>query len=119
MGDAILHMISFTWRAGTEREAVQEFHRRVTDFAATCDGVGLFVAGGDAGIMPGNADYGIVATFDTLDAFEAYRNAPEHLRLIEESLLPIVDGRSRLQILDPRVEPQPVTGANRPPSGDR
>lgn len=106
----VLHMITFTWQPDAESGAIEEFHRRIIDFAAACDGVISFHAGPDAGLMPDNADYGIVALFADRDHFEQYRSAPEHLRIIEGSLMPIVDGRSRLQ-LSPALTPGVTDGA--------
>ena len=109
MTSSILHMITFTWKAGTTPAQVDAFHTRILEFAGRSKGVQMFIAGPDAGLMAENAAYGIVAKFESPEAFEAYRSAPEHLQIIDETLMPILDGRSRMQIL-----PQPGPAESRP-----
>lgn len=99
MTDSVLHMITFTWKPGTTGEEVDAFHSRIVEFAGRSAGLQMFFAGVDAGLMEDNVAYGIVAKFESQQAFEAYRSDPEHLLIIDEALMPIVSGRSRMQLL--------------------
>ncbi len=55
----------------------------------------------DAGLAEGNVDYGVVADFDSADAYRAYAAHPAHRDVIERLIKPIRDRRTGLQFLSP------------------
>lgn len=52
----------------------------------------------DAGLSDGNASLGIVADFADEAAWAAYRDHPEHHRVIDEHLKPMLRARSAVQV---------------------
>ena len=56
--------------------------------------------GTDAGLADGNATIGIVADFADQSAYEVYRDRPVHRAVIEERILPVLAGRTAMQIVD-------------------
>ncbi|HOT80181.1 MAG TPA: Dabb family protein [Microthrixaceae bacterium] len=56
--------------------------------------------GTDAGLADGNATIGIVADFADQAAYELYRDHPVHRAVIEERILPVLAGRTAMQIVD-------------------
>jgi hypothetical protein len=53
--------------------------------------------GCDLGLNPDNASFGVVADFDTIADYEAYRVDPEHQRIIAEMIKPMLVARTVLQ----------------------
>ena len=53
--------------------------------------------GGDAGVNSGNFDYVVVADFDDVDGYLAYRDHPDHLALIAEHIAGRVADRAAVQ----------------------
>jgi hypothetical protein len=55
--------------------------------------------GDDVRETAGNYDLAIVADFDDADGYAAYRDHPEHRRVIDELVRPILDARAAVQHL--------------------
>jgi hypothetical protein len=53
--------------------------------------------GTDAGIAEGNFDFAVVADVDDVEGFAAYRDDPEHQRIIAELIRPILARRAAVQ----------------------
>ncbi|MET1000272.1 MAG: Dabb family protein [Acidimicrobiia bacterium] len=53
--------------------------------------------GTDAAIAEGNFDFAVVADVDDAEGFAAYRDDPEHQRIIAELIRPILAGRASVQ----------------------
>ena len=53
--------------------------------------------GPDAGIAEGNFDLGVVADFDDVAGYEAYRDNEEHQRVLAELIRPVLSERAAVQ----------------------
>ncbi|MBO0692821.1 MAG: Dabb family protein [Acidimicrobiaceae bacterium] len=53
--------------------------------------------GKDLGLVEGNWDLGVVATFDNEADYRAYSTAPAHLKIVSELVRPFVAQRAALQ----------------------
>jgi hypothetical protein len=53
--------------------------------------------GPDLGINEGNASFVVVADFETLEGYLAYRDDPEHQRILAELIRPILASRAAVQ----------------------
>jgi hypothetical protein len=53
--------------------------------------------GRDLAINEGNAGFAVVADFDSLDDYVAYRDDPEHRRILAEVIRPVLAARSAVQ----------------------
>lgn len=94
---AIVHAITFRWKPDVDSQRVAELTEALRRYAASAGGLSLFACGEDLRLVEGNADYGIVAVFDSEDAFISYRNAEVHKALVESYLLPLLESRSGAQ----------------------
>ena len=56
-----------------------------------------YTFGRDAGINAGQASFAVVADFDTVDDYLAYRDDPEHRRILADVITPILAARSAAQ----------------------
>jgi hypothetical protein len=95
---AFIHVVTFKWRdEGVDSVAIAEALR---DLAARLDGVQSYLCGPDAGHAPGAYDFAVVGTFDDAELFAAYRDHPEHQRILREMILPNVESRTVVQLAD-------------------
>ena len=61
------------------------------------DAIRVYRFGPDAGINPANCDFAVVADFDDVDGYLAYRDHPVHRKVIDDTINPIVASRSAIQ----------------------
>lgn len=96
---SITHVVTFTWTEGTEADTVTGIASALRAFvdAAHFEGLRSWTCGSDAGLADDNADFAVVAVFDDEDGYRAYRDHPEHRRLITERITPLVATRSAVQ----------------------
>lgn len=93
---AFTHIVMFKWNrddvdaagiAGALRSLVARF-----------DGVLSYLCGPDAGLSPEAYDFAIVATFDDRESFIAYRDHPDHQRIVAEMIRPNLQSRTAAQL---------------------
>lgn len=94
----LVHIIAFTWRPGTTHEQIDRFDTALREYVATAEGVEMFTCGQNIGPVDDNADYGIVAVFRSWQAFEDYRQHPDHVALVQNTLVDLVQSRTVIQI---------------------
>jgi hypothetical protein len=94
----IRHVVMFTWT----REATDEQKAAVVTELGKLPGVipeiRSYTVGSDAGINQGNHEFGVVADFDNVDDYLAYRDHPQHQKVIAEHVRPIMASRAALQL---------------------
>lgn len=66
--------------------------------------------GADAGLNEGNFDFVVTADFDDADAYLAYRDHPDHQKLVAEMLAPFVIKRAAVQFEWPAALPPDLPG---------
>lgn len=94
----IAHLVTFVWNATATEERIAGLAASLRAYVSGLDGVESYVCGSDLGIRPGGSDFGIIATFRDVDAFLAYAQGEEHLRIINEEIMPMQESRTSLQI---------------------
>lgn len=99
---AFTHIVTFKWRdggldGGADPAAIADALRAlVADLA----GVQSYLCGPDAGGAPGAYDFAVVGSFDDEECFAAYRDHPEHQRILREMIRPHVESRTVVQLRD-------------------
>jgi hypothetical protein len=53
--------------------------------------------GRDLGLTDGGFDFAVVADFDDVDGYAAYRDDPEHRRILAELVRPVITDRAVVQ----------------------
>jgi len=66
--------------------------------------------GDDAGLNEGNYDFVVTADFDDADGYLAYRDHPDHKKLVTELLAPFVAHRAAVQFGWPAALPLDLPG---------
>ncbi len=93
---AFTHVVTFKWRDGDYDD------RGIADalrgLVARVDGVRSYLCGSDVGLTPGANDFAVVGTFDDRASFIAYRDHPEHQRILAEMIAPNLQSRTVVQL---------------------
>jgi Stress responsive A/B Barrel Domain len=93
----IRHVVVFTWDDAMTDELEQQFAAELTALAPRLAGLRAYHAGPDAGLVEGNFDFAVVADFDDVDSYLAYRDHPEHQDIIRRLSRPHATGRAAVQ----------------------
>lgn len=92
----IRHVVIFTWNDDTTADDVDEVIERLRSLPALIPELRGYAVGPDLG-LGANADFAVVADFDDVTGFEAYRDHPEHQAVISECIAACVATRSAVQ----------------------
>jgi hypothetical protein len=91
------HVVLLNWTreaTGAQKQAVAS---ELGKLPGVIDAIRRYQFGPDAGINPGNCDFAVLAEFDDVDGYLAYRDHPVHRKVIEDYISPIVASRSAIQ----------------------
>ncbi|MEI6252578.1 MAG: Dabb family protein [Mycobacteriaceae bacterium] len=92
------HLASFTWKDQTTLADAAKITAALTDLAATLDGVESYRCGADISRTPDSYDYAVLGVFAGRDDFLAYRDHPEHQRILKELIGPNLAKRIVVQL---------------------
>jgi hypothetical protein len=93
----IRHVALFTWDGEMTDELEQQFAAELTALAPKLAGLRSYHAGPDAGLVEGNFDFAVVADFDDVESYRAYRDYPEHQAIISRFSKPHATSRAAVQ----------------------
>ncbi|MFF4775229.1 Dabb family protein [Microtetraspora fusca] len=93
----IRHVVLFTWTEDATAEQKAEVAARLNTLPGIISQIRSYAVGADAGINPGNHEFAVVADFDTVEDYLAYRDHPTHLSIIAEHIKPILASRAAVQ----------------------
>ncbi|GAA4886338.1 Dabb family protein [Actinomycetospora straminea] len=95
------HVVTFSWTGQAAEDPsipdgiAETLRRWIAD--ADLKGLRSWTCGRDAGLAEVNADFAVVAVFDDMDSYLAYRDDAEHRRIIVEDIAPHVGQRTSVQ----------------------
>lgn len=92
------HVALFRWQPGVTAEQVAEITRSLGALAETLERCESYACGPDLGLRENSFDYGVVAAFESKDAWQAYVEHPEHVRIAQELITPNAAERASVQI---------------------
>lgn len=92
------HIALFRFSDATSEDDVAEITRALERLRGEIPQVRAYRVGADLGLSEAAWDYGVVADFDDRAAYEAYRDHPEHRRVVAELITPHVTERASAQI---------------------
>lgn len=93
----ITHVAVFTWAEGTTADQVAEIEAALLTLPELIPSIRRYTVGANAGLVDGNADFAVVATFDDVDGWRAYDTDPDHVRMKVELIKPRLAERTALQ----------------------
>jgi hypothetical protein len=94
----LTHVALFTWKAETSEQDLEAMRAGLATLPGLIPEIRGFRFGPDAGLNAGNAQFGIVADFDDVDAYWIYANHPAHLDVIARLVRPITEHRTAVQM---------------------
>jgi hypothetical protein len=95
---AFTHVVTFKW--SDENFDADHIAQALRDLTSGLDGVQSYTCGADIGRTPASFDFVIIAVFETRGHFTAYRDHPEHQRIVTELVAPNVGTRTVVQLED-------------------
>jgi len=92
----IRHVVTFAWVDTITPDEIAEITTRLRALPAAIPELRGYAVGPDLGIG-GSADFAVVADFDDVAGYEAYRDNPQHEAVRSEWIMPRVAARSSVQ----------------------
>jgi hypothetical protein len=92
------HLASFTWKDQTTPAHVAKITAALSELATTLSGVESYRCGADVSRTPDSYDYAVIGVFASRDDFLAYRDHPEHQRILKELIGPSLAHRIVVQL---------------------
>ncbi len=91
------HVVLFTWAPGTTPDQIAAVTDGLRALPAVIPEVRGYRVGEDIGVSDGNHDFAVVADFDSVAGFVAYRDHPAHQAVVVERIRPILAERAAVQ----------------------
>ena len=91
------HLASFRWKDQTTPADVEKVTAALTELT-TALGIEDYRCGADVSRTPDSYDYAVVGVFASRDDFLAYRDHPEHQRILTELIRPNLANRIVVQL---------------------
>lgn len=87
----------FTWKDGVGADHVAAAEAALAALCGVVPGIVSFRYGSDVGINPANADFAIVADFESADRYVGYRDHPEHQAFVANFVVDHAASRTAVQ----------------------
>lgn len=97
----IRHTVLFRWTAAATAAQRERLAAELSRLPSLVPSIRSYVYGADLGVNDGNYDFGLVASFDDLAGYVAYRDNPDHRAIIRDYVVPITASRVAVQFSDP------------------
>ncbi|MDJ0791280.1 MAG: Dabb family protein [Acidimicrobiia bacterium] len=94
---AIRHIVLFRFAEGTATASVAALHDALMGLPSTIPEIASYQGGPDLDLGPETWDYALVAEFRSVADYRTYAEHPEHVRVIEDHVKPIVIDVIRVQ----------------------
>ena len=91
------HVVMFQWAEGLGPDHIERVRSGLDALPAQIEQIRSYVHGVDVGISEGSFDYVLVADFDSMDDYVAYRDHPVHQQFIADVIVGNVAGRAAVQ----------------------
>lgn len=95
---SFIHLVSFKWKHQTTPDDADQVTAALTELATRLVGVESYRCGPDVSRTPDSYDYAVIGVFAGREDFVAYRDHPEHQRIIKELIAPNLAGRIVVQL---------------------
>ena len=94
----ITHIVSFRWKPETTPEQIEQIEAALATMPELVPTLKTYRFGADLGANgAGNMDFGIVATFDSIEDWRAYDEHPEHDKARATIIRPWIAERASVQ----------------------
>jgi hypothetical protein len=100
------HVVMFTWSDDVEPSYSDAVGAALSTLPGLIPEIAAYHHGPDAGVNEGNFDYVVVADFDNMGDWRAFREHPAHLLFMEEHITGRFKNRAAIQYQTP-ADPDP------------
>ncbi len=94
------HIVLLTVEPSAGDDAVTAITGSLRGLPALIPEIRSYVVGVDAGLNPGNASIAVVAGFDDEAGYIVYRDHPDHRKVIDEQITPVLASRTAIQFAE-------------------
>ncbi|MEZ5139907.1 MAG: Dabb family protein [Acidimicrobiales bacterium] len=94
----VRHVVVFRFHPGTPPEPIEALRAALAELGPSLAAVQTYDVGSDLGVNDASWDFAVSATFADADGYLAYRDDPEHQRIIRELVAPITAERASVQL---------------------
>lgn len=91
------HVVMFRWRPSTSPATVDAIDTALAGLPDIIEAIRSYRFGADVGLNDTNFDFAVVADFDDVAGYEAYRDDPTHQAVIAELIAPEIAERVAVQ----------------------
>ena len=95
----IRHCVLLKWRDDATAEQRHAVLDGLTALPGLIPEIRAYTFGADASLVTGNHDLAVVADFDDAAGFHTYATHPDHVRVIDERIKPILAERVAVQFV--------------------
>ena len=93
------HVVMFRWAEGLPDDHADRVRDGLNALPPVIEEIRAYAHGSDVGVSEGNYDYVVVADFDNVNDFRAYRDHPQHVLFVAELIKDKVAERASVQYL--------------------
>lgn len=93
----LTHVVVMTFKEDAPADLADQIVAALSGLPAVIPELKDYRIGKDLGLVEGNWDLGVVASFDNEADYRAYSTAPAHLKVVTELVRPNVAQRAALQ----------------------
>lgn len=93
----IRHCVMFRWKADAPANTVATLSAALAELPRLIPVIKAYSFGTDIGVNEGNDEFVVVADFDTIEDYVAYRDHPEHKKAVVEHVVPNIADRHAVQ----------------------
>ncbi|MEU8251433.1 Dabb family protein [Nonomuraea sp. NPDC048916] len=94
----IRHIVLFAWTEDATEEQKAMVATELRKLPDLIPQIRAYTVGDDVGVNQGNHEFGVVADFDNVDDYLAYRDHPRHQAVVTDHIRPIMAARAAVQI---------------------
>jgi len=95
------HVVLLQWDDDVPDDHVDQVRAGLDALPAQIPQIRTFLHGSDVGVSEGNYDYVVVADFDNVQDWRAFREHPAHVLFMEEHITGKLKGRAAIQYQTP------------------
>lgn len=101
--NSVAHIVTFRWLPDVTSAQIDELAALLSGVAHRIDGLIRFACGSDLGIRDSNADFAILAEFETEAALRCYLTDPEHVAIVKGRAPGLVAAKQGVHLSVPRL----------------
>ncbi len=95
------HVVLLQWDDDVPEDHVEQVRAGLDALPTQIPQIRTFLHGSDVGVSEGNYDYVVVADFDNVQDWRAFREHPAHVLFMEEHITGKLKGRAAIQYQTP------------------